>query len=122
MYCKFKRTISNKKINILFGCGGNRDQNKRSKMGSAHKYSDDIYLTNDNPRNENPSKIRKDIKRGIKRDNVIEISNRAKAIREAIKNLCTGEILLVAGKGMKIFKKLLKKNFFSDKKADFGCN
>ena len=113
-----REQFPNKKINILFGCGGNRDQNKRSKMGYiAHKYSDDIYLTNDNPRNENPSKIRKDIKRGIKRDNVIEISNRAKAIREAIKNLCTGEILLVAGKGHENIQEIGKKKiFFSDKK------
>ena len=57
-----------KKINLLFGCGGNRDQNKRSKMGKiAADYSDEIYLTDDNPRYENPNKIREDIKRGIKR-------------------------------------------------------
>ena len=51
------------KISLLFGCGGNRDQNKRSKMGRiASNYSDEIYLTDDNPRFENSNKIRKDIK------------------------------------------------------------
>jgi murE/murF fusion protein len=57
-----------KKIIVLFGCGGNRDQNKRSKMGKIASYfSDKIILTNDNPRLENPQKIRRDIKKGIKK-------------------------------------------------------
>ena len=95
-----KEQFPNKKIILLFGCGGNRDQNKRSKMGKiASDFSDKIYLTDDNPRFENPDKIRRDIKKGIKRKKIIEISNRAKAIFEATKNLNTGEILLVAGKG-----------------------
>ena len=52
-----------KKITVLFGCGGNRDQNKRSKMGKiASNFSDNIILTNDNPRFENPQKIRQDKK------------------------------------------------------------
>ena len=56
-------------------------------------------LTDDNPRLENPSKIRKDIKKGIKKQKILEFPNRAKAISEAINQLNTGEILLVAGKG-----------------------
>ena len=95
-----KEQFPQKKITLLFGCGGNRDQNKRAKMGKiADNFSDEIYLTNDNPRYENPNKIRNDIKKGIKKKKVIEISNRAKAIFRAIQNLKTGEILLVAGKG-----------------------
>ena len=74
-----------KKIIVLFGCGGNRDENKRSKMGKiADNFSDKIYLTDDNPRYENPNKIRKDIKKGIKTKKVVEISDRAKAISDAI--------------------------------------
>ena len=65
----------------------------------ASNYADKIYLTDDNQRYEDPKKIRGDIKKGIKRKKVIEISNRVKAITEAVKNLNTGEILLVAGKG-----------------------
>jgi len=95
-----KEQFPQKKITLLFGCGGNRDQNKRAKMGKiADNFSDEIYLTNDNPRYENSNKIRNDIKKGIKKKKVIEISNRAKAIFRAIQNLKTGEILLVAGKG-----------------------
>ena len=108
-----------KKISLLFGCGGNRDQNKRSKMGRiASKYSDKIYLTDDNPRYEDPKKIRKDIKKGINNKKIIEISDRSKAILKAIKNLNSGEILLVAGKGHEKIQDLgNKKIYFSDKKV-----
>ncbi len=113
-----REQFPDKKINLLFGCGGNRDQNKRSKMGKiAEDYSDEIYLTDDNPRYENPNKIRVDIKKGIKKKKVTEISNREKAISEAIKNLNTGEILLVAGKGHEKIQDFGKRKvYFSDKK------
>ena len=107
-----------KKITLVFGCGGNRDQNKRAKMGKiADLFSDKIYLTDDNPRLEQPSKIRKDVKKGIKKQKILEFSNRAEAIKEAIKQLKTGEILLVAGKGHEKVQEIGKKKlFFSDKK------
>ncbi len=113
-----KQQFPDKKVILLFGCGGNRDQNKRSKMGKiADNLSHKIYLTDDNPRYEKPNKIRKDIKKGIKRKKVIEISNRAKAISNAIKNLNTGEILLVAGKGHEKTQDMGKRKiYFSDKK------
>ena len=58
-----REQFPDKKIILLFGCGGNRDQNKRSKMGKiADDHSNEIYLTDDNPRYENPNKIRRDIK------------------------------------------------------------
>jgi MurE/MurF fusion protein len=113
-----REQFPDKKITLLFGCGGNRDQNKRSKMGKiASNYSDRIYLTDDNPRFENPDKIRKDIKKGIEKKKITEISNRAKAISEAIKNLNTGEILLVAGKGHEKTQDFgNQKIYFSDRK------
>ena len=62
-----KEQFPHSNVNLVFGCGGDRDFKKRSVMGRiAEKYSHRIYLTDDNPRNENPSKIRRDIKRGIK--------------------------------------------------------
>ena len=114
-----KEQFPNKKIILLFGCGGNRDQNKRSKMGKiADIYSDEIYLTDDNPRFENPNKIRTDIKKGVKRNkNITEISDRAKAISVSIQNLKTGEILLIAGKGHEKTQDIgNQKIFFSDRK------
>ncbi len=113
-----REQFPNKNIVLLFGCGGNRDKNKRSKMGKiANDHSDKIYLTDDNPRNENPKEIRRQIKKGINKKKLIEISSREKAISEAIKDLKTGEILLVAGKGHEKIQVIGKeKIYFSDKK------
>ena len=103
-------------ISLVFGCGGNRDFKKRSIMGRiAEKYSDRIYLTDDNPRNESPSKIRQDIKKGIKKNKIYEIPNRKQAIHESINNLKTGDLLLVTGKGHEKTQDYgRKKLFFSD--------
>ena len=95
-----KDQFPNRKLSLLFGCGGDRDFEKRYAMGRiAARYSDIIYLTDDNPRNEKPSKIRNDIKKGIKKTKFFEFANRKKAIHTAIENLNTGELLLIAGKG-----------------------
>ena len=109
--------FKDKKISLLFGCGGNRDRDKRSKMGKiASDYSDTIYLTDDNPRFENPKNIRREIKKGINNKNVFEIPDRAKAISVAIENLNSGEILLIAGKGHEKTQDLGKRKIhFSDK-------
>ena len=113
-----RKQFPGKKLNLLFGCGGNRDQNKRMKMGKiASIYADNIYLTDDNPRLENPVKIRKDIKKGIKVNKIKEISNRSIAISEAIKNLKSGDVLVVAGKGHENIQEIGKKKIkFSDRK------
>ena len=112
-----KEQFPDHKISLVFGCGGNRDQDKRAKMGKiADIFSDKIYLTDDNPRLEQPNKIRNQIKKGIKKQKIFEIPNRAKAISQAIDQLNTGEILLVAGKGHEIVQEIgLNKIFFSDK-------
>ena len=83
-----------KNISIIFGCGGERDKNKRPIMGDiAKKYCKKIYITDDNPRTENPSKIRKSIIR--QRNKCIEeIPNRKKAIIKGIKDLKSNEIFL----------------------------
>ena len=113
-----KEQFPDKKISLVFGCGGNRDQDKRAKMGKiADIFSNKIYLTDDNPRFENSKKIRKDIKKGIKSQKIFEVPNREKAISEAINQLKTGEILLVAGKGHEKTQDFGdRKIFFSDKK------
>ncbi len=114
-----KEQFAGKKISLVFGCGGNRDQNKRAKMGKiADTFSNKIYLTDDNPRFENPDKIRNEIKKGIKKQKIYEFASRYLAITEAIKDLKTGEILLVAGKGHEETQDIgAKKIYFSDKKT-----
>jgi UDP-N-acetylmuramoyl-L-alanyl-D-glutamate--2,6-diaminopimelate ligase len=96
-----KEHFPNHKVRIVFGCGGNRDKTKRAKMGKiASKHADTIILTNDNPRNEDPSAIIDDIKSGI--DDSIDLDiilDRKLAIETAVTTLMDDECLLIAGKG-----------------------
>jgi len=107
----------NKKITLVFGCGGERDKKKRFIMGQvAKKYCDKIYVTDDNPRNENPKKIRNSIIKGCGKL-ATNIANREKAIKNAILKLNQNEVLLVAGKGHEVTQDYGKKVInFSDKK------
>ena len=110
------RQFRNRQISIVFGCGGNRDKTKRPMMGKiANQYCDKIYLTDDNPRYENPKKIRTSIKKNINKSKIYEISNRANAIKKAIFDMKTGDILIVAGKGHEKIQEYKKiKKSFSD--------
>ena len=85
----------------LFGCGGNRDVNKRSRMGMiAKKYSDKIILTDDNPRNEDSMNIINDIHKKIKnKSNIYIIPNRKKAIRKAVSMSTKDTVIDFSGKG-----------------------
>ncbi len=90
----------NKNISLVFGCGGDRDFKKRSLMGKiASSQCNKIFVTDDNPRNENPTKIRNEIVRNIKNKNCYNIGNRALAIKTAILSAEPNEIILVSGKG-----------------------
>jgi len=113
-----KEQFKDRKISIVFGCGGDRDKKKRPMMGKiANRYCDRIYLTDDNPRHENPKKIRNSIKININKSKIYEFSNRANAIKRAIFDLKTGDILIVAGKGHEKIQEYKKiKKLFSDEK------
>ena len=112
-----KDQFKNKEISIVFGCGGDRDKFKRISMGKiANDYCEKIYLTDDNPRTENPKNIRETIKKKISKSKLFEIPNRGEAIDQGIQNLLTGEILVVAGRGHEKIQDYGRiKNFFSDK-------
>ena len=107
-----------KNISIVFGCGGDRDKKKRPLMARiANKYCSKIYITDDNPRNEDPQKIRKELLKYIPRKKSFNIGNRRNAIQQSIKKAIPGEIILVAGKGheeIQIYKNKIYK--ISDKK------
>ena len=101
-------SLKEKEIVVVFGAGGDRDKTKRSIMGRvASRYAKRIYLTSDNPRNEDPQAIIQDIYQGIdkQKQTILEI-DRKKAIELAIDELQDGEILLVLGKGDEEFQEI----------------
>ncbi len=90
-----------KQVYVLFGCGGDRDRDKRAKMGKvASDLADVIILTQDNPRNEDPLQIVEMIQKGIdSKKNPYVILDRKEAIETAIQALSEEDCLLIAGKG-----------------------
>tara|TARA_B100001115_G_scaffold138210_1_gene105696 strand:- start:877 stop:3654 length:2778 start_codon:yes stop_codon:yes gene_type:complete len=111
------KSNQNKIISLVFGCGGDRDLKKRPIMAKiASKHCDKIYITDDNPRNEKPEKIRKEIIKNIKNKNCFNIGDRSEAIKTSILNAQPNEIILVAGKGHEIDQEYKNKTIFiSDK-------
>ncbi|WP_347938921.1 UDP-N-acetylmuramoyl-L-alanyl-D-glutamate--2,6-diaminopimelate ligase [Rickettsia oklahomensis] len=102
------------KLNVIFGCGGNRDKTKRSLMGQiAVKLADNVIITDDNPRLEDPKLIRAEIISGIDKAHYIEIENREEAIKYGVNNLKQYDILLIAGKGHENYQ------IIGDKKIPF---
>jgi UDP-N-acetylmuramoyl-L-alanyl-D-glutamate--2,6-diaminopimelate ligase len=94
-----------RRLAVVFGCGGDRDKGKRPLMGEvASRLADRLYVTDDNPRSENPALIRQAILAPLAGQSaaVIEIGDRAQAIREAFRCLEAGDVLVVAGKGHEV--------------------
>jgi len=86
------------RIVAVFGCGGDRDTDKRAKMGViAKRQADVVIVTDDNPRSEEPGAIRRQILAAA--PGALEIGDRAQAIREAVSMLKAGDALMIAGKG-----------------------
>lgn len=101
----------------VIGAGGNRDKEKRPKMGSAvEKYSDVIIVTDDNPRDENPELIRESVISGISaRNKILEIGNRKQAIQKAISIATDFDTIAVLGKGHENYQEIKGEVFpFSD--------
>jgi UDP-N-acetylmuramoyl-L-alanyl-D-glutamate--2,6-diaminopimelate ligase len=89
------------KLGIVFGCGGDRDQGKRPIMGEiAQRLADWVIVTDDNPRHEEPARIRQEILAGCKSGSKPQvIGDRAEAITTGIGKLQKGDVLIIAGKG-----------------------
>jgi len=110
------------KIITVVGCGGNRDKTKRPVMAQvASEYSDRIIFTSDNPRNEDPSEIIKEMEAGVPitaRKKCISIVDRKEAIKTAVSLAQPKDIILVAGKGHEKYQEINGvKNDFDDKKV-----
>jgi UDP-N-acetylmuramoyl-L-alanyl-D-glutamate--2,6-diaminopimelate ligase len=97
---KVLRAIQGKRIITVFGCGGDRDKTKRPVMGRiASQLSNDLILTSDNPRTEDPETILEEIEAGIEEIEYLVIPDRAQAIQVAIDLAESDDIVLIAGKG-----------------------
>ncbi|WP_024790792.1 MULTISPECIES: UDP-N-acetylmuramoyl-L-alanyl-D-glutamate--2,6-diaminopimelate ligase [unclassified Lebetimonas] len=109
-------SVKGKKL-VVFGAGGNRDREKREKMGAvADELAEYIILTNDNPRCENPVNIIEDIKKGIKKTPFEIIIDRREAIKRAVELSKNFDAVLILGKGDEKYMKFCDKKIpFSDK-------
>ena len=95
-------------LQVVFGCGGDRDNSKRPKMAAiAERYADHITVTSDNPRSEDPEAIIEDIMPGFEKPSaVIRIPDRKKAIIQSIQNAKAESMILIAGKGHETYQEV----------------
>ena len=110
----------NPQLITVVGCGGNRDTTKRPEMAAvAVKLSDKVILTSDNPRDEDPEEILRQMKAGVpdeERRKVLSITDRREAIRTAVALAEKGDVILLAGKGHEDYQIIKgEKRHFDDK-------
>lgn len=117
---KTLRGVGFKRIITVFGCGGNRDRDKRPLMGKAVAENSDVaILTSDNPRLEDPEAIMRDVKPGLARAKraICEVDRRA-ATEKALSILEPGDALLIAGKGHEDYQIIgAEKRHYSDQEV-----
>ena len=88
------------RVIVVFGCGGDRDREKRPEMGRvASEIADVVIVTSDNSRSEDPASIIADICSGMGKTRPVEIANRREAIAHAVNLAQSGDVVIVAGKG-----------------------
>ncbi len=91
------------RVHVVFGAGGDRDAGKRKKMGEiAARRADRVVITDDNPRSEDPGRIREEVRAGA--PGAAVVGDRREAIRFAIRALRAGDVLVVAGKGHEAYQ------------------
>ncbi len=117
---KTARKLTRGRLLFLFGCGGDRDQGKRPLMGKvAAELADLVFLTEDNPRGEDPEAIVQQIMHGIQeKDKVRVVIDRKEGIRQALETAKAGDTLILAGKGHEDYQVIGdRKIHFSDKET-----
>jgi len=93
------RNLTDQRVHVVFGCGGDRDRGKRPLMGEiAARLADHVIVTSDNPRSEDPAAIIEEILTGISEPVEHEVDRRV-AIQEAISAAAAGDVVVIAGKG-----------------------
>jgi len=102
---KTLRELSPRRLIVVFGCGGDRDRQKRPLMGQVVDRNADFgIITSDNPRKEDPDAIITEIEKGFRTSNYEKITDRAKAIARAIELAQPRDIVLIAGKGHEAYQ------------------
>jgi UDP-N-acetylmuramoyl-L-alanyl-D-glutamate--2,6-diaminopimelate ligase len=94
--------LPHKRLITVFGCGGDRDKTKRPVMGEiATSRSNLVFATSDNPRSEDPLQILMEIESGLRNGSAPYkiVQDRSRAIESAISTACTGDVVVIAGKG-----------------------
>jgi UDP-N-acetylmuramoyl-L-alanyl-D-glutamate--2,6-diaminopimelate ligase len=100
-----REIAGDRRVTIVFGCGGDRDRGKRPQMGEiASRLADHIVVTSDNPRGEQPQAIIDEIVKGITGTNAIAIADRREAIEQTIQNAGRDEVVVIAGKGHETYQ------------------
>jgi UDP-N-acetylmuramyl tripeptide synthase len=113
------RDVTRGRIITVFGCGGDRDRSKRAPMGqAAASLSDVVILTSDNPRTEDPFKILADVETGMRETSkpYEKIADRREAIKRAIMEARTGDLVVIAGKGHEDYQIIGRETFHFDDK------
>jgi UDP-N-acetylmuramoyl-L-alanyl-D-glutamate--2,6-diaminopimelate ligase len=110
------------RLRVVFGCGGDRDKTKRPRMARvACKFADDVIITSDNPRTEDPQAVIDEIRAGLpynRIESTLSVIDRAEAINEAISRANEGDIVLIAGKGHEDYQIIgATKRPFDDRKV-----
>ena len=118
MLSSLKEIYPNKKIKVLFGAGGNRDQSKRTEMAKAvEQFATECYVVPDNPRFENINDINNDVIKGFSKDIYTVFDDREKGLLIALEHLDADDILVIFGKGNEEFQEINgKKLYYSDRK------
>ena len=99
--------LNPRRLIVIFGCGGDRDNPKRAQMGNvAARIANYVIITSDNPRNESPSKIIRDIESGFEGTHYEIVEDRREAIALGVSYLLPGDILLIAGKGHETYQEV----------------
>ncbi|MEY2491536.1 MAG: UDP-N-acetylmuramoyl-L-alanyl-D-glutamate--2,6-diaminopimelate ligase [Verrucomicrobiota bacterium] len=97
---KTLRELKPRKLILVFGCGGNRDRQKRPLMArAADQYADYAIITSDNPRKEDPDAIIAEVEKGFRSNRYEKITDRAEAISRAVAMAQPRDVVLIAGKG-----------------------
>ncbi|MET0793321.1 MAG: UDP-N-acetylmuramoyl-L-alanyl-D-glutamate--2,6-diaminopimelate ligase [Polyangiaceae bacterium] len=115
------RSLTQGRVLCVFGCGGDRDPQKRPRMGAAvGRLADYAYLTNDNPRTEDPQKIAASVEVGLREmDGQYEVElDRARAIERAVLRAQRGDVVLIAGKGHEPYQLIGAESFPFDDRVE----